>query len=736
MLHRLVPRLELTWGLDCLVEQSRLISLNRGCIMVDFCKLRKNSDALYECKGCLILGDMFKKKRGNPRTLECNFHKNLQELKTCSNRCATCRVIYRALWLRQITKGEADKLAVSSDGVRARLQSSQYDGPASIANPMLLRIGVGNSWQDHTTAMLSCTLEQGIRPANLCVERTHTIVESKIKRWLSDCHEKHSQCRNLGWSRRNPSNLIHISPDAGELKLVQTSNQDFIRYAALSYTWGEAHATKIEKAKIKAAGTTEENLQQRKTSFPLPALPDTIQDSIRLTLSLGLRYIWIDQICITPDADWNNESSKMHEIYGNAHVTLAICTSIKATERIPYSREAWRFQTGICRLYSGHWLANVDMPLNEIRQRSPLYTRAWTLQEERLSPRVLYVCGQQIYWSCLLSQRNETGQNIAQNHLEGLDSFTWMRNPQSFLQARRDQDLVSLRVQWLELVTAYVKRDITNPSDRFLAIAGLAVQCIGPYTNENGDVKGQEYLAGLWRESFPEDLSWSVQAPKAPEKNPEKNLRLVAPTWSWASLPVCSDIATQNSFEPISEFKLLETPQLGKEDQPSKPQEVVMRGGLVRSVKVCGRVRRLFSEISKKKEWTSIVPKQGSTGEFDFSNYISDPIHSRNAKTGQLVAYEPHKQEVVVQLDYLFPEIGARDSVDVLSDADLKSLVCLQIGRSSMLLLRQYWTKKHDVGHRPEKDESQIGEYQRVGICNSVHNSFFITATQETLYLI
>ena len=86
----------------------------------------------------------------------------------------------------------------------------------------------------------------------------------------------------------------------------------------------------------------------------------------------------------------------MDEVYGNSYVTLAVCSSTKATEQIPYFREAWKYKTSACRLYSGHWLANVDMPLNELRLRSTWSTRAWTLQEERLSPRMLYVCGQRM----------------------------------------------------------------------------------------------------------------------------------------------------------------------------------------------------------------------------------------------------------------------------------------------------------------------------------------------------
>jgi len=609
----------------------------------------------------------------------------------------------------------------------AQLPPSQQ-GSASDFDQNLLTIGVGDTLQDHTIAELSCTRQQGTPPVNLFAERTHSAVNAEVNGWLRICHETHTECRNLGRSRRNPTNLISINPTSGMLRLIEGSKFDHIPYVALSYTWGVELATEDEKANIKAAATKEKNSHQRREGFPMAGLPGTILDAIRLTLSLGLRYIWIDDICIVPPVDWNEEASKMDEVYGNSYVTLATCSSMKATEQIPYFREAWRYKTGACRLYSGHWLANVDMPLNEIRLRSNLFTRAWTLQEERLTPRMLYVCGQRMYWSCSVSQQVETGQNGGLPRLQGPDKFAWMRHPQSFLRACRRQDMAALHGQWLELVKAYVKRNIFNSSDRFPAIMGLAVQYLGPYTDENEEVRGQEYLAGLWRHTFAQDLSWSVQAPGAPERR----LDSVAPTWSWASLPVCSDITTQNMVEPMSDFALLEDSRLGSGGDSDKASKLVKRGAEIKSVAVRGRFRRLLAKASTGGEWSSIVPWHNAKGEFDFSGCISEFIHAQNLSTGQIVAYEPHKQEVVAQLDYLLPEKGYWDSPNVFSGSDLKELACLQIGRSSMLLLRQYRTQ----GGYGYQDEHSSSEYQRVGICNSVHNSFFVAAPLETIVLV
>jgi hypothetical protein len=54
-------------------------------------------------------------------------------------------------------------------------------------------------------------------------------------------------------------------------------------------------------------------------------LPKTLQDAIRLTQELGIRYIWIDSICIIQDdkEDWEHESANMLSVYANASLTIA-----------------------------------------------------------------------------------------------------------------------------------------------------------------------------------------------------------------------------------------------------------------------------------------------------------------------------------------------------------------------------------------------------------------------------
>ena len=60
-------------------------------------------------------------------------------------------------------------------------------------------------------------------------------------------------------------------------------------------------------------------------AIPWESLAATFQDALRIIRVLGLRYLWVDSLCILQDspADWKEQSSRMPDIYKNAFVTIA-----------------------------------------------------------------------------------------------------------------------------------------------------------------------------------------------------------------------------------------------------------------------------------------------------------------------------------------------------------------------------------------------------------------------------
>lgn len=76
---------------------------------------------------------------------------------------------------------------------------------------------------------------------------------------------------------------------------------------------------------------------------------------------------------------------------------------------------------------------------------------------------------------------------------------------------------------WWGIVSSYTGCKITVPADKLVAIAGIA-QLFRSLLNDN-------YICGLWEQTFIEDLLWSVFGPGEPRPSEYR-----APTWSWASV--------------------------------------------------------------------------------------------------------------------------------------------------------------------------------------------------------
>jgi hypothetical protein len=119
-----------------------------------------------------------------------------------------------------------------------------------------------------------------------------------------------------------PSRVLDLEPFSGhlDLRLVSGDHTEDAPYAALSHCWG---------AYEPPCKTTRGTIADRETRIPWSLLPKTFQDAIKFIRRLGLRYLWIDTICIIQDDtdDWLRESSRMHSVYKNAFLTIAAASS-------------------------------------------------------------------------------------------------------------------------------------------------------------------------------------------------------------------------------------------------------------------------------------------------------------------------------------------------------------------------------------------------------------------------
>lgn len=95
--------------------------------------------------------------------------------------------------------------------------------------------------------------------------------------------------------------------------------------------------------------TTSVTLEERKdrillngTSMDSALLPQTIKDAIVITRKFGVRYLWIDALCIIQGSDeqavmdWQTQSGMMGEIYSNAFVAIAAARASDVHDGIPH----------------------------------------------------------------------------------------------------------------------------------------------------------------------------------------------------------------------------------------------------------------------------------------------------------------------------------------------------------------------------------------------------------------
>ncbi|KAI9164071.1 hypothetical protein HJFPF1_05707 [Paramyrothecium foliicola] len=108
-----------------------------------------------------------------------------------------------------------------------------------------------------------------------------------------------------------------------DLHILQTAGQK-AKYVTLSYCWGGYRDTI----------TVKDNYDERRSGIRFKELPVVFAQAIKITRALGVRYLWIDALCIIQDdpEDWSREAARMSEVYWNSVCRLAVTDSKDPTE--------------------------------------------------------------------------------------------------------------------------------------------------------------------------------------------------------------------------------------------------------------------------------------------------------------------------------------------------------------------------------------------------------------------
>ena len=311
-------------------------------------------------------------------------------------------------------------------------------------------------------------------------------------------------------------------PPSLHVRLVE--NPDPGPYATLSYCWGGDQHFK----------TTKERLPGYKREIALDTLAQTIRDAVTVTHGIGIRYLWIDALCIIQDDndDKMKEISNMHHIYRGSLFTIAATTAASSSAGFLQPRTTYRPFKLRVKTDDGSQREVAMMPTRsrQDQQAYPLYTRGWTFQEGQLSTRTFAYGNRGMVYSCLESKHCDGGhQHPARNRGSDEDAISGIfknLDPGGQLHGTATHPFA-----WGDIVDAYTQRRLTFADDKLLAITAIAEEYLRtkPVT---------EYLAGMWAadllyqclwrraRSTRRDLVSSFTRPAAYR----------APSWSWATL--------------------------------------------------------------------------------------------------------------------------------------------------------------------------------------------------------
>jgi len=360
---------------------------------------------------------------------------------------------------------------------------------------------------------------------------------------LRKCMLEHRHCEggNTPSGTPLPQRVIDVGPPGGSqpLRLYPGEGLSDV-YFTLSYRWD------IEGFDRASFMTTKANIRSYYFEIPEARLPQVMQDAIRITREFGVRYLWIDALCIVQDShkDWACQAKEMAAIYKNSTLTIAAAADTRDGEGLGCFRP--RPQRRVRPVYCGmkwpdgspvYLFADRRVAGGGIRPRSVLDRRAWILQEQLLSRRILtYSDRGLLFWDCVATSASESfpcgiptfyDADLQHSELrlfkrsilqewshEGIDP-----NPASLAAAKRQ-----LYRHWRRVVEDYSARCLTYERDKLMALSGLA--------KEVADFVEDRLIFGLWEGQLWRELLWWVR-----ERSAATIIDTFSTvTWTWAAL--------------------------------------------------------------------------------------------------------------------------------------------------------------------------------------------------------
>ncbi|KAI0325489.1 HET-domain-containing protein [Cubamyces sp. BRFM 1775] len=450
------------------------------------------------------------------------------------------------------------------------------------------------------------------RPSVLAIAKTR----------VEECDRAHAACQAITHDPVLPRRLVDCS-DPLHVRIIETDSSMREQYVALSYVWGGDQPHRTRKSNL--ASYMREGID--------PAtLPQTIQDAIRVTRALGVRFLWLDSLCIIQDSeeDKHREVASMCDVYRHAYVTIDAARAASVVEgflhdgraldpdamyALPFicpdledrGLEAPRVTPADRVAHLGTLYLSREMPGSadrtriratkrdtrtdamELSEASETGRRGWCLQESLLSPRFLVFTSETLQLRCHTTTQNIGGAyHDRTSDLPRLPDAVFRHDPQL---KRGSDEWTAVHRTWRSTVEDCSRRSLSYSSDKLLACSAV----VGMFA----PVLGPDYVAGLWRDTILYDLLWWRDLSNSEEDQFESPVGRhgplrdeCAPSWSWASCggPI-QHVSVQDDMFPYKYQAEVMECTVAPEDEKLPYGPVQVGGELILRAKVFERRR-------------------------------------------------------------------------------------------------------------------------------------------------
>jgi len=333
----------------------------------------------------------------------------------------------------------------------------------------------------------------------------------QASKWLQHCLGSHERCGKARLTHTYatfPARLLELGK--GYVRLVPKDDINDLgsaHYVTLSHRWQVSITPKLLR----------DNISRMQRGIDQEALPRTFQEAIFVVRELGIKYLWIDALCIIQDdvADVQREIALMGKIYQGALLNIGGLLDQGTTKETGVGlftmrdpRQHTPFAVNIRWLGKDLQLRVYGSAAFEEIAKAPLMGRGWVLQERLLSPRSIYF-GEQIHWECTETAACESFPekkaqpffSVRFGHSVPLRITTLLEENVPFRGGKHNKS--DVYQSWLQVVEWFSNCKLSFGEDCFPALSGLQRQF--------EEVLQDDYLVGMWRKDIINELGWFVK---------------------------------------------------------------------------------------------------------------------------------------------------------------------------------------------------------------------------------